>query len=205
MSHTDQTTLEKIHAAARAEFLEKGFRDASLRNIVKAAGVTTGAFYGYFSSKEALYASIVEPHAAAVMGRFMTTQTEFADLPKEEQPEHMGKESAECVDWMIDYMYDHYEPCKLLICCSEGTPYEHFIDTMVEVEVEYTFRYVEVLKSLGHEVPELDKDLSHMIASGMFNGVFEVLRHDMPKDRAKKFINQLREFHTAGWAKIMEQ
>lgn len=45
------TTLELIHSAAKAEFLSKGFKSASLRNIVKTAGVTTGAFYGYYSSK----------------------------------------------------------------------------------------------------------------------------------------------------------
>lgn len=54
-------TLEKIKQAAMEEFLEKGFLEASLRQIVKRAGVTTGAFYGYFSSKQALFASIVEP------------------------------------------------------------------------------------------------------------------------------------------------
>ena len=37
-------TLEQIHIAAKKEFLEKGFKTASLRNIVKMAGVTTGAF-----------------------------------------------------------------------------------------------------------------------------------------------------------------
>lgn len=205
MSPAEQTTLDKIYTAAMQEFMAKGFRSASLRQIVKNAGVTTGAFYGYFSSKEALFAAIVEPHAAAVMGRFMTAQTEFASLPKEQQPDHMGKESTDCVNWMIDYMYDHYEPFKLLICCSEGTPYEGFIHNMVEIEVEYTFRYIEVLKSLGHNVPELNKSLCHMIASGMFDGIFEVLRHDMPKDQAKKFIAQLREFYTAGWMKIMGQ
>lgn len=205
MGEAEQTTLERIHAAAMTEFLEKGFKDASLRQIVKSAGVTTGAFYGYFSSKEALFASIVEPHAAAVMGRFMTAQTEFAELPKEQQPAHMGKESGECVAWMIDYMYDHYEPFKLLICRSDGTSYESFVHNMVEVEVEYTFRYIDVLRSLGHDVPELDKDMCHMIASGMFNGMFEILRHDMPKDRAKRFIAQLQEFYTAGWMKIMGQ
>ena len=205
MNESEQTTLEKIHAAAKEEFLEKGFLSASLRNIVKTAGVTTGAFYGYFSSKEALFASIVEPHAAAVMGKFMTMQTDFAELPKEEQPDHMGKESAECVSWAIDYMYDHCEDFKILICCSDGTPYEHFIDSMVDVEVEYTFKYIDVLKSLGKEVPELDKELCHMIASGMFEGIFEVIRHDMPKERAVKFIAQLREFQTAGWMKIMGQ
>lgn len=205
MGESEQNTLERIHAAAMTEFLEKGFKDASLRQIVKNAGVTTGAFYGYYSSKDALFTALVEPHAAAVMGRFMTAQTEFADLPKEEQPDHMGKESGECIDWMIDYIYDHYLPFKLLLCCSDGTPYENFVHNMVEVEVEYTFRYIEVLKSLGRQVPELDRELCHMIASGMFEGMFEIVRHDMPKDRAKRFIDQLREFSTAGWMKIMGQ
>ena len=198
-------TLEQIHQAAMEEFLEKGFQEASLRQIVKNAGVTTGAFYGYYSNKAALFAALVEPHAAAVMGRFMETQLAFAKLPKEEQPEHMGKESAACIDWMLDYIYDHYAPFKLLICKADGTPYEDFIHKMVEVEVEYTFRYIEVLKNLGRQVPELDKELCHMIASGMFNGIFEMIRHDMPKDRAKRFIDQLREFSTAGWLKIMGQ
>ena len=63
------TTRDQIQRAAIREFWEKGFRGASLRQIVKNAGVTTGAFYGYFSSKEALFASIVEPHAAAKIGR----------------------------------------------------------------------------------------------------------------------------------------
>ena len=198
-------TLQGIMEAGMEEFQKKGFRDASLRQIVKNAGVTTGAFYGYFSSKEALFASIVEPHAAAVMERFMTAQTDFAELPMEEQPAHMGRESGACVAWMIDYMYDHYEPVKLLICRSDGTPYEKFIDNMVEVEVEATFRYMDVLRSLGHDVPELDRELSHMIVSGMFNAIFEVLRHDMPKERAKRFIAQLLEFHTAGWSKMMGQ
>ena len=71
MEEKSTVTLENIQRAALAEFSEKGFVGASLRQIVKSAGVTTGAFYGYFSSKEALFASIVEPHAAALMGRFM--------------------------------------------------------------------------------------------------------------------------------------
>lgn len=56
------STLEHIHIAAKKEFLEKGFRSASLRIIVKSAGVTTGAFYGYYSSKEELFAALVDEH-----------------------------------------------------------------------------------------------------------------------------------------------
>ena len=35
--------------------LGEGIQRASLRSIVKAAGVTTGALYGYYGSKEALF------------------------------------------------------------------------------------------------------------------------------------------------------
>ena len=54
MSVDDISTLERIHSAAKAEFMEKGYRSSSLRSIVKAAGVTTGAFYGYYASRSCL-------------------------------------------------------------------------------------------------------------------------------------------------------
>ena len=203
MEERSTATLEKIQQAALAEFLDKGFLSASLRQIVKNAGVTTGAFYGYFSSKEALFNAIVEPHAAALMGRFMEAQTTFAELPEKEQPEHMGLESGRCVDWMVDYICAHREPVKLLLCCAEGTSYEHFVHNMVEVEVEYTQRYMEVLRRLGRDIPVLDKSLCHIIASGMFNGIFEIVVHDMPRDQAMRDVDQLRAFYTAGWSKLM--
>ena len=203
MEERSTATLEKIQQAALAEFLDKGFLGASLRQIVKNAGVTTGAFYGYFSSKEALFNAIVEPHAAAIMGRFMEAQTTFAELPEKEQPEHMGLESGRCVDWMVDYICAHREPVKLLLCCAEGTSYEHFVHNMVEVEVEYTQRYMEVLRRLGRDIPVLDKSLCHIIASGMFNGIFEIVVHDMPRDQAMRDVDQLRAFYTAGWSKLM--
>ena len=203
MEEKSNATLEKIHEAAMAEFLDKGFQGASLRQIVKQAGVTTGALYGYFSSKEALFASIVEPHAAALMGRFMEAQTSFSELPEQEQPEHMGLESSQCVHWMVDYICDHREPVKLLLCKAEGTSYEHFVHNMVEVEVEYTLRYMDVLRRLGREVPELSQSLCHIIASGMFNGLFEIVVHDMPKEQALRDVEQFRTFYTGGWLKLM--
>lgn len=62
MNEVEQTTLHLILSAAMREFLEKGFKSASLRNIVKTAGVTTGAFYGYYDSKEELFEALVGEH-----------------------------------------------------------------------------------------------------------------------------------------------
>ena len=204
MQDMSNLTLEKIQQAAIDEFLEKGFRGASLRQIVKHAGVTTGAFYGYFSSKEALFASIVEPHAQAIMANFMEAQLKFADLPKAEQPSHMGIESGSCVNWMVDYICYHRDPVKLLLSKAEGTSYENFVHNIVEVEVEYTLKYMDVLRELGYSVPKLDRTLCHIIASGMFGGIFEVVIHDVPKDQAIRDVEQLRAFYTAGWLALME-
>ena len=203
MVESSSATLEKIQQAALTEFLDKGFLSASLRQIVKNAGVTTGAFYGYFSCKEALFASIVEPHAAALMGRFMEAQTSFAGRPEAEQPEHMGEDSESCLDWMVDYICQNREPVKLLLCRAEGTGYESFVHNMVEVEVEYTLRYMEVLRRLGRRVPTLSRSLCHIIASGMFNGLFEVVIHDMPYEQALRDVKQLRAFYTAGWLEFV--
>mgnify|MGYP000202311366 CR=1 FL=1 len=96
----------------------------------------------------------------------------------------MGVESSDCIHWMVEYICQHREPVKLLLCRSEGTSYEHFVHNMVEVEVEYTLKYMEVLRRLGHDIPELDEQMCHIIASGMFNGIFEIVVHDMPRDRA---------------------
>lgn len=203
MVESSSATLEKIQQAALTEFLDKGFLSASLRQIVKNAGVTTGAFYGYFSCKEALFASIVEPHAAALMGRFMEAQTSFAGRPEAEQPEHMGEDSESCLDWMVDYICQNREPVKILLCRAEGTGYESFVHNMVEVEVEYTLRYMEVLRRLGRRVPTLSRSLCHIIASGMFNGLFEVVIHDMPYEQALRDVKQLRAFYTAGWLELV--
>ncbi len=203
MEARSSSTLENIQQAAMAEFLDKGFLGASLRQIVKNAGVTTGAFYGYFSSKEALFASIVEPHAAALMGKFMEAQSDFAELPEEEQPERMGEASGQCVRWMVEYICQHRQPVKLLLCRAEGTSYEHFVHNMVEVEVESTLQYMEVLRRLGRDIPELNRSLCHIIASGMFNGLFEIVIHDMPLEQALRDVEQFRSFYTGGWLKLM--
>ena len=203
MEARSSSTLENIQQAAMAEFLDKGFLGASLRQIVKNAGVTTGAFYGYFSSKEALFASIVEPHAAALMGKFMEAQTDFAELPEEEQPERMGEASGQCVRWMVEYICQHRQPVKLLLCRAEGTSYEHFVHNMVEVEVESTLQYMEVLRHLGRDIPELNRSLCHIIASGIFNGLFEIVIHDMPLEQALRDVEQFRSFYTGGWLKLM--
>ena len=77
MSEAEETTLNLILSAAMQEFLEKGYKSASLRNIVKTAGVTTGAFYGYYDSKEDLFEALVGEHYDFLLKRFRKAQKDF--------------------------------------------------------------------------------------------------------------------------------
>ena len=89
MDKFEKTTLNMIHTAAKKEFLIKGFKSASLRNIVKNAGVTTGAFYGYYKSKEELFDALVEKQYETLMECFRTAQKDFADLPPHQQTKNV--------------------------------------------------------------------------------------------------------------------
>ena len=43
--------------------------------------MTTGAFYGYYKSKEELFEAIVGEHYEYIRNRFIKAQQEFAELP----------------------------------------------------------------------------------------------------------------------------
>ena len=184
--------MENIHLAAKAEFLEKGYKDASLRNIVKSVGMTTGAFYGYYKSKEELFEAIVGEHYEYILNRFIKAQEEFAQLPAARQPEVMSDISGICMYDILHYAYEHLEECKLILCCSEGTKFSGLIDEMVEIEADGTHAYQEVLRQLGRPSPKIDPRLEHILITGMFHTFFELIIHEMPLKDAET------DRHTAG-------
>lgn len=200
---SEKDTLEKIHAAAGREFLEKGFQSASLRNIVKSAGVTTGAFYGYYKSKEELFEALAGEQAEYVLQLFDTTLDRFGRLPGEEQTRRMTDISGDAMSQLLDYIYDHSEAFKLLLLCAEGTKYADFLHQLVMKETTSTFAYIETLRRMGVPVKPVNRNLIHMVSSGLFTGIFETVIHDMPKEEAVRYLMQLRSFWTAGWQELL--
>ena len=159
MNESSGGTREQILLAAKAEFLEKGFQHASLRNIVKTAGVTTGALYGYYDSKEALFDALVREGYEYAMGRFKEALSTFAALPIERQPESLGQVSGDCMQEMLLYMHEHRDTFHLLLLHSDGTRYATMVDELVALEVDATHRYYTVLAQLGAPMPHVDEAL----------------------------------------------
>ena len=167
--------------------------------------MTTGAFYGYYKSKEELFEALVGEHYAYLLNCFQKAQKEFADLPHEQQPEVMSEFSGACMFEMLHYAYEHLEECKLILCCSEGTKFSGLIDEMVEIEAAATHAYQEVLQELGRPSPQIDPALEHILITGMFHTFFELVIHEMPLGDAENYVKEMRAFYTAGWMKIMGQ
>ena len=51
---------KKIMNAAKSEFVEYSFYDASINRIIKNAGISRGSFYMYFENKEELFLYILD-------------------------------------------------------------------------------------------------------------------------------------------------
>ena len=125
MTELPLSTLEKILAAAKAEFLEKGYQSASLRNIVKSAGVTTGAFYGYYSSKEALFAALVDEPYRFVLRTYRAAVSQFEQPQPQTQVLRMGDAGKDCMQALLLYMDARRDAFHLILECADGTPYSH--------------------------------------------------------------------------------
>lgn len=198
MSETERRILE----AAKKEFLERGFLGTSMRRIAALAGVTTGALYGYFDSKERIFDSLVKDSYDAVMMAYKGAHEEFAALPYDTQVSGMGDITARCVEWCLEYIYDHLDEFHLILMCSDGTRYSNMIDEMMKVEEESTEKFIALMRKNGMEIPEIDPLLEHMVTSGYFTSFFEVVRHSVPREDARIYIQNLQAFYKAGWERL---
>ena len=76
---------ERIVKEASRLFRERGFENVSVGEVMKAAGLTHGAFYAHFGSKEELQAAAVAYGQKVSLGRLQsskrkTSKGSFADL-----------------------------------------------------------------------------------------------------------------------------
>lgn len=188
--------------AGKQEFLSKGFQGASLRSIAASLGVTTGAIYRYYSDKEALFDALVAEPAREMEERYRKLQMEFAGMPFKLQMETLPEIPNE-QSWMMGYLYDHFDAFKLIACCSAGTRYEHYIDILIDIETNSGRALIEKMEEAGMKVRPIDDELIHMLSSALFYGMFETVRHDMPREKAMSYMKSLVDFYSAGWYKIL--
>lgn len=192
-------TKKKIREVGKREFLKKGFKEASLNHIVAEAGFTKGAFYGYYTDKAALFEDLVSSAAEGLVNQFKAAQEAHFDLIPENQAAQSRELSTQYLRHFLDYIYEHFDAFKLILCCADGTKYENYIHDLVELDVARTEQYFTALRNRGRLKGDASPELHHMITSAYFTAVFETVVHDMPREKAVGYIEELAVFFNSGW------
>ncbi len=190
---TDALT-DKILLSAKQEFLKKGFEKASMRVIAKISGVTTGALYTRFASKDELFTTIVKPFAE----EFIKIDTEWKISTSELWERKFNAGNA-----LIEHIYADKDTFKLLFCCAVGSSQENFIDRIIKIEMDDTLAFIEKLSDKHKNNIKVSNEAMYILVAAHCRSLFEISNHDITLDEAKKQVANIMEFFMCGWSKIL--
>ena len=202
MAKQIEGVAERIISAAKREFLDNGYVDASLRTIAAAAETSTNSIYVRFGDKEGLFSAIVEPVLNGMTERFIHIQERFHRMSPEEQAKRMPKYADGGTAELIDYMYEHLDEFRLLLDSSYGTRFHNFIDELVRIEVEYTYKYMAAVGYSDKFGDAVTEKLLHIVTTSRFESIFEIIRHGMSREEAFEYIALLSRYHRTGFLEI---
>lgn len=202
MARQIEGVAERIVEAAKREFLDKGYVEASLRTIAAEADTSTNSIYVRFGDKEGLFSAIVEPVLNEMTERFIRIQEKFHLMTPEEQAERMPKYADGGTSELIDYMYEHLEEFRLLLDASYGTRFHNFVDELVRIEVEYTYKFMEAVGYSDKFGDAVTQKLLHIVTTSRFESIFEIIRHGMSREEATEYIELLSRYHRCGFIEI---
>ncbi len=198
----DEDATERLLAAAREEFFEKGYEAASLRAIAERAGSSKGAIYVRYPDKAALYEAVVGPVIEELYARMERCFDDFGQMDPAMQRTEMNAYADRGIGWMVDFLYDHFAEFKILVCGGKEDLYQRFMHRMVELDSATTYRYIEAVGNDAVTSGRLTPEIMHMINTACFTGIFEVVAHDMGREEAHAYVERLCLFYRAGWNTI---
>ena len=187
---------------ARAEFLEKGFRDTQLKDIALAARVTTGAIYRHFENKEELFYALVQEvyEYTLVMLDSVGKQTQdSAENPQKAIQTDSIEQSYQSAMGFVKYMYAHLDEFRLLLKCSTGSKVENFIE---DASLRYTKRNVAFTKKIYEKgiAKNLPSELDiHIITTSYITALCECIMHDVAYEQVGSYVKNIITFHHYGW------
>jgi AcrR family transcriptional regulator len=192
----------KVNKAIKEEFLEKGFKDASIRSIGARAGMTSAGLYRHYTNKEDMFNAMVEPLIEDIKiwtKRHTSMKYSLVDggVPEDEL---FGETF---IDMIKEVILPRRDEFILLMSRSGGTKYEHFIHDYVEGTQKEFLDAIRYLKDKGYPVKELSEEELHMLLSAYLTACFEPIIHDFDDKKVEKYLNTVQEFFMPGWLRIM--
>lgn len=184
--------------SAKAEFLQYGFHDASLRRISSASGVSTNSIYTRFGDKAGLFSAVVSQAADGLMDLYLSSISEADKCDNVDSASNVGDEGTNQV---LEYIYQYLDEFYLIFCHSQGTEYETYFDRLTEIEENYYRKFLAQYIDGGEKVDEF---FIHVYCRMGWQYIYELVTHKKSYEEACKFMETVRKIRHAGWKGIVK-
>lgn len=202
MGNRKTDTEARLLEAGQQEFLKYGYEQASMRRIAANAKVTTGAIYGYYPSKEAVFEALVGTAANGLLQTYKRLHEEFERMPAQSQAGKLDEiTEVDLVD-LVQYIYDHYDAFRLLFCCGSRGYAERYINQLAEIEETSARNFLNTMKVLGYPVQEIEETVIHILIRSFFRQLQEFIVQEVPREKACAYVLTLGRFRQAGWMRL---
>lgn len=203
MADASEETKSKILTSAKAEFLEKGFTNASLRTIAANAGLTTGAMYRHFKDKDALFCALVDDAIDETLKIVKTAGVSHHETV--EDPIGRGHEEDEIkfMNYFTNYMFENKDAFVLLLTKAAGSTHENFLEEVSDIYTENVIATVNWMKEKYNVTKPIDDMSLHVFSNTVINAYAEVILHNMDMAEAKIFMSNIQEFFHFGFMHLL--
>ncbi|MCR4928629.1 MAG: TetR/AcrR family transcriptional regulator [Lachnospiraceae bacterium] len=198
MGYDYDQTHERIIESAKKHFMENGFLGASIRQICKDAGVTNGAFYAHFESKEDLFSKIVSPVVNGMQKLYSEENASYMDIKSKKDVKKSLEKTFSSNEILIDYIFENAEEFKLIVTAGTGTEYEHFVDNLVKEETANTMFFLEKCRPYYNYTEKISEGLITQISHFTVSSVFDGLKGGKIKEEVVRDTKLASEFCLAG-------
>ena len=191
---------QKIVEAARAEFLEKGFRGASLQQIAARAGLTTGALYTRYRGKDDLFASLIQEvltDAADLSGQL---ETQYRAAGERRNPDAILAAIRAEEEAYQELLLRHPQACTLLLCRSDGSALEAQLRQLMAQKAASTADYLRTLA----RTDQVDLDGVQALMSAQFLCYRQLLEQGYSPEKTLACLRTVGIYMEAGWRALFE-
>ena len=194
MSVPDRSIDPRLSAAAKKEFLEKGYAMSSLAEICKAAGVTTGALYKRYEGKEALFSALVKDTIRDMEEQIaLIEKADLSELSDRQLYDSLSMTPESILQWM-KILYEHRDGFTLLVRCSSGTRYGNFHHDWSEKMNALDYKYYLETKRRGMTDLELTREEMHILTSAVWALYYEPFYHDFSWEQIERHAELMHAF-----------
>lgn len=198
----DTPTRELVLKSARKQFLEKGFQGASIRKIASDAGVTYGALYGYFGSKEELFYALTDPLIGRIMKKLDDIEAAMLALPAEKRLLGMSDVFTVRLPELVELIFEDREIVNLVIGGAKGTKYENFMSELVKRDARAISAAAENSATPGVQL--FDGQTLEILMEGYMAALFHLIVSGRDQQTVCQSMEIFARIYAAGMLALMK-